>query len=220
MVNKKSQKKLQVDKINSSVVMVVAIAAFVVVFMLLASRALLMRMSYQNRVISAKETAREQLRDNLDQVDDLVTAYKAFAETPNNVLGGSSSGKSQNSGDNAKITLDSLPSQYDFPALTTSVEKIVKSTGSTVGSISGNDDEVSQQAQSKEGVIEIPFELTANGNYSSIFKLMKTFSLSIRPINVETAEFSGSNQDFSVSLSAKSYYQSVKTLEVKKKVIR
>ena len=85
MVNKKSQKKLQVDKINSSVVMVVAIAAFVVVFMLLASRALLMRMSYQNRVISAKETARDQLRDNLDQVDDLVTAYKAFAETPNNV---------------------------------------------------------------------------------------------------------------------------------------
>lgn len=220
MVNKKSQKKLQVDKINSSVVMVVAIAAFVVVFMLLASRALLMRMSYQNRVISAKETARDQLRDNLDQVDDLVTAYKAFAETPNNVLGGSSSGKSQNSGDNAKITLDSLPSQYDFPALTTSVEKIVKSTGSTVGSISGNDDEVSQQAQSKEGVIEIPFELTANGNYSSIFKLMKTFSLSIRPINVKSVEFSGSNQDFSVTLSAKSYYQSAKTLEVKKKVVK
>lgn len=220
MVNKKSQKKLQVDKINSSVVMVVAIAAFVVVFMLLASRALLMRMSYQNRVISAKETARDQLRDNLDQVDDLVTAYKAFAETPNNVLGGSSSGKSQNSGDNAKITLDSLPSQYDFPALTTSVEKIVKSTGSTVGSISGNDDEVSQQAQSKEGVIEIPFELTANGNYSSIFKLMKTFSLSIRPITVKSVEFSGSNQDFSVTLSAKSYYQSAKTLEVKKKVVK
>ena len=220
MSNKNSQKHSQVERLNSTAVLTVAISAFIVVFTLVASRALWTKMSYQNRVISAKETARDQLRDNLDQVDDLVIAYKAFAETPNNVLGGSSSGKSENSGDNAKITLDSLPSKYDFPALTTSVEKLVKSTGSVVGSISGTDDEISQQSKSKEGVIDMPFEVTAKGSYDGISELMKVLSLSIRPISVKSVEFSGTNQDFSVSLSAKSYYQPAKTLEVKKKVVK
>ncbi|HMS23363.1 MAG TPA: type 4a pilus biogenesis protein PilO [Candidatus Saccharibacteria bacterium] len=220
MNNKNSQKHTQVEKLNSAVVLTVAVSAFVIVFALVASRALWTKMSYQNRVISAKEEARDQLRDNIDQVDELVIAYKAFSETPNNVLGGSSNGKSENSGDNAKLTLDSLPSKYDFPALTTSVEKLVKSTGSKVGSISGTDDEVSQQDQSKEGVIEIPFDLTAEGNYASIVNLMKAFNLSIRPISIKAIEFSGTNEDFSVSLSAKSYYQPARTLEVTKKVVK
>lgn len=220
MSNKSSQKHTQVEKLNSAVVLTVAISAFVVVFTLVASRALWTKMSYQNRVISAKEEARDQLRDNIDQVDELVIAYKAFSETPNNVLGGSSNGKSENSGDNAKLTLDSLPSKYDFPALTTSVEKLVKSTGSKVGSISGTDDEVSQQAKSQEGVVEIPFDLAAEGNYESIVELMKVFNLSIRPINIKAVEFSGTNQDFSVSLTAKSYYQPARTLEVTKKVVK
>ncbi len=220
MANKKSQKRNQVEQINSSVVVVVAISAFMVVFALVASRALWTRMSYQNRVISAKEAARDQLRTNIDNVDELTTAYKAFVERPTNVIGGSSDSKLSNGGDNAKITLDSLPSKYDFPALTTSLEKLVKESNSSVNSITGTDDEIAQQTQTNDSVIEMPFELSATGSYGSIFKLTDIFNRSIRPIHITAIEYSGTNSEFTATTTAKTYYQPAKTLKAEMKVVK
>ena len=121
---RQSAKHLQINKANSNMVIIIAVAAFVVVFSLVASRALLEKSSYQRRVIAAKQKASNQLKANVEASKSLQASYKTFVSNPNNIIGGNPSGSGDNDGDNAKITLDALPSQYDFPALTSSLEKI------------------------------------------------------------------------------------------------
>lgn len=216
-----SQKRNQIDKANSTMFIVVAVTAFVVVFSLVASKALWARMSYQNRIIAAKEKARDQLEANIGTVDNLVVSYKAFVETPDNIIGGSPSGKGDKDGDNSKVILDALPSKYDFPGLTTSVEKILKNNGSSINSISGTDDEVAQStAVDSNSPVAMSFKMSANGTYDSTQKLLSLLQRSIRPVHIKQLDFSSNEKGVEVSVTADSFYQPEKTLTIKKKVIK
>lgn len=218
-----SVKKQQLIKANSSMVVIVGVTAFIAVFCLVASKALWTKMNYQNRVISAKEEARDQSRENIAASDELIKSYNAFVATDNNVIGGRSEGKGDKDGDNAQIILDALPSQYDFPGLTTSLEKIIKdNNGTDIQSISGTDDEVTQSAKDDNvnNPIEMPFELTASGNYDAVSNLISLFDRSIRPIYIGQLKLSGSNSELEIAITGKSYYQPARTLEIQKKVVK
>lgn len=222
MANQTSAKRIQINKANTTMVAVVAISAFIVAFSFVASRALWIRRSYQNRVIAAKEQAADQLAANIAAADELKTAYQAFVSTPENVIGGSFSGTGERDGDNAKIILDALPSKYDFPALATSMENILKNKNYKIENISGSDDEIAQAAA--EGLdsvpVEMPFEISATGDFKSIEDLMSILQRSIRPIRVQTVELTGNNSELTATVNAVTYYQPEKTLNIKTKVVK
>ncbi len=201
-------------------VITVGVAAFIVVFSLVASQALGKTMSHQSKVISEKEAARNQLTTNLETVDELEVAYKAFVETSSNVLGGNPKGTGDKDGDNAKIVLDALPSKYDFPGLTTSLEKVIKKNGNNINSISGTDDEVIQNANTADGPVEMPFIMSATGTYQSTQDLLSLLQRSIRPIQIKTLELSGTNNELVANISAVSYYQPERTLKVQTKEVK
>ncbi len=219
----KSNKHFQVDKANARMVLIVAAACFVTVFSLVGSKTLLSQRSYQARVIAGKEKAKKQLVANVDAVNKLVTAYQAFVSTPENVIAGSSTGTGDRDGDNAKIILDALPSKYDFPALTTSLEKILTDKSFKIESITGVDEEISQSdtaASSSPQPVEMPFQVTVTGNYDSIQNLLGVFEHSIRPINITSISLSGENGSMRLGFNAKTYYQPEKTLNITKKAVR
>src|SRR5689334_22008086 len=124
-----STKRIQVSKATATIVGTIAAAAFIAVFSLIASQALLSQRAYQSRVIAGKEKAKKQLEDNIKAVNVLSTQYKAFIGTSQNIIGGNPSGSGERDGDNARIVLDALPSKYDFPALAASLEKILGGGG-------------------------------------------------------------------------------------------
>jgi hypothetical protein len=140
-----STKRLQISKANARMVLVVAIAAFVSTFSLVALQALASQRSYQSRVIAEKEVAVAQLVANQEAVDSLKESYRQFVDRDDNVIGGNPTGQGDRDGDNAKIILDALPSTYDFPAVTSSVEKMLAERNYNIDSITGIDDEVAQQ---------------------------------------------------------------------------
>lgn len=223
MVNKLiSSKRLQIDKANASMVVFLAVAAFVAVFSLVASRALLSQRSYQSRVITEKKKALAQLKANNIAADQLVNSYKAFVSAPDNIIGGLPSGSGDRDGDNAKIVLDALPSKYDFPALATSVEKILTARNYKIQSITGIDDELNQSKASEVAIqpVEIPFETTISGNFDAAQGLLDVFQLSIRPIQIVKIEFSGADTTLNVSVTAKSYYQPQKTVKITLKEVQ
>ena len=217
-----SVKRLQITKANSRIVTVVAVAAFVVMFSLVASKALLGQRAYQSRVISGKQKAAKQLEDNVAAVDKLVQSYTVFIGSPTNVLGGSSPGPGSQDGDNAKLVLDALPSQYDFPALATSLEKILTAKNYKINSITGTDDEVNQQntAQPKPQPVDMPFQISISGNYVSMQDLISTLEKSIRPFQLQSIEFSGNDSDIRALIAAKTFYQPEKSLTITTKVIK
>lgn len=203
---------------------IVAGAAFVTVFCLFASQAVFSQTKYQARVVTEKEKALRQLKDNISNFDDLRHQYQAFNSASTNVIGGTNGGSGDNDGNNSKIILDALPANYDFPALTSSLEKILKDNGLKIASISGTDDEANQQNSSTSAnpkPVAMPFEFTIeNANYNAVQQLISVLERSIRPIQIDTLEISGGASDLTVDITGHTYFQSGKTVSITKKVVK
>jgi hypothetical protein len=219
-----STKRLAISKANAQMVAIVAVAAFVTIFCLIASRAVWSQTRYQARVTSKDETAHQQLQTNIKAFGSLVSAYKEFDSASTNIIGGSSTGGGANDGDNAKIILDALPDTYDFPALTSSIEKILKTGNFNISAISGTDDQINQQGNTSSPTpqaVSMPFVFTVTGaNYPSIQQLIKTLQSSIRPIQIDSMTLSGGANNMTLTVNAHTYYQPGKSLTIKKQVVK
>lgn len=218
-----STKRLAISKANAQMVGVVGVAAFVTIFCLVAAQAVWSQYLYQGRVTDAKTTANNQLKKNIDAYTDLSKQYEGFVSNSTNAIGGSSSGTGDRDGSNAKIILDALPPSYDFPALTSSIEKILSSGNLTVSNITGTDDQLAQQTNlssptPKPVPMPVSFTITG-GDYASIQKLIKTLQLSIRPIQIDTMTVSGGGNNMKLTVNAHTYYQPGKSLKITKTTI-
>lgn len=216
-----SNKRILIDKSNTSMVIAIALAAFISVFSIIASKALLGQRSYQSRVIKEKKIALARLKLNNKAATKLVGSYQAFVSSPENVIGGSSGGTGDKDGDNAKIILDALPSKYDFPALATSLEKILKGQNFKINGISGTDDELKQSAAVDTNTpVDMPFEVSVTGSYDSAQVLSDTFQRSIRPIKISKIHLSGKDDKLTILISAKTNYQPEKIFKISTKVVK
>lgn len=220
-----SVKRVAITKANAQVVGIVGVAAFISVFCLVSSRALWSQNAYVAKVSGLQQKAHVQLQANLKAADTLGNSYHDFTAKSTNVIGGNSTGKGDNDGDNAKIVLDALPSSYDFPALTSTIEKILTDHNFKVGSITGTDEELTQEAAAaatpSPAPIPMNFSFSVTGaGYDSVQDLMKVLQTSIRPIQVDTISLQGSATDMEVSVTAHTFFQSPKAVNVSSQVVK
>ncbi len=215
-----SLKHVQIDKANTVVVAVVAIAAFVLVFTGFAVNALLTQRSYQAKVIEEKETTRDILLENKNAAEELQLAYQQFDQAPVNVIGGMVDGDGQNDGSNTRIVLDALPSSYDFPALMTSIELILSSAGVNISAITGTDEElISRELDSAEEV-QMPFGFDVSTSYEGVKLLVSDFERSIRPFSLNTIEMSGDDADATLRVTGHTYFKPGIIFELGEKVVQ
>jgi hypothetical protein len=218
-----SLKRIGIDKTNARIVVITAVAAFLVVFFLVASYMLFTKLMYQNRVIGKKKAAVSQLQENIKARDSLVESYEAFEGAAQNILGGDPTGTGPKDGTNAKLILDALPSKYDFPALTASLEKLLLDQNVKITGITGTDEEVVQAEQQSSGSptpVEIPFEFSVSGDYAAIQRVISTLEQSIRPFQVLTTQITGDQADLTLKLTGKTYYQPEKGLRIDMQVVK
>ncbi len=216
-------KRALIGKANKSMVIATTAAAFVLVFTLVAGKSLLGQMAYQNRVIGVKKTALKRLHDDLSARDSLQSSYNSFVAQNPNVLGGDPKGTGDKDSDNATLILDSLPSTYDFPALTTSLEKIIGDQQLKILSIQGTDQETTEgpnQSSPAPQAVAMPFQISVNGSYQSIQNLTDIFLRSTRPFQIQTLDLSGDEASMTVTLGAQTFYQPGKTLNIKSEVVK
>lgn len=218
-----STKKIAIDKAYGTMMLAVGISAFIVVFSLVASKSLYSQMRYQNKVSSQKEKALKTLKSNLQTADQLTTSYKEFAGATTNVLGGNPAGDADRDGDNPRIILDALPSKYDFPALTTSIEKLLKDNNFSLTNMTGSDDEIAQSAQqSSENPqpIDMPFSVEVTASSQQGKSLMELFERSIRPMQIQKITVGNQSGQFKITITGKTYFQPEKNLNVRSEVVR
>ncbi|MEI6237559.1 MAG: type 4a pilus biogenesis protein PilO [Candidatus Saccharibacteria bacterium] len=207
-----SIKHIQIDKANTLTMIAVAATVSILVFSMVTIKSLLVQRSYQSKVISLRSKANKQLKANVKETKMLDISFRAFEETPESVVGTSDK--------NSKIVLDSLPSKYDFPALATSLEWVILSSGNKITGITGTDNEIeATQDSTNPQPIEIPFQISATGNFESVKKLISSLELSIRPIKILNINISGNDAELKINISAVTYYQPEKKLNVESKVI-
>lgn len=213
-----SAKRLAIDKANSTVLVAVGITCFVVVLCGVAGKSLIDQMKYQSKVIGQKEKTLTLSKKNEKSAQQLKTSYQEFASARENVLGGNSSGTADRDGDNARIVLDALPSKYDFPALTTSLEKLLAGNGFKIDSITGTDDEIAQSASESGGsiaVVEMPFTVGVTTSTTNTKQLLSLFERSIRPMQISKLSLKGQSDGVKVSIDGKTYFLPQKKFIVK-----
>lgn len=218
MADKKvSVKHVQIDKSQSSMLMVIVISVILSIFGLFATKALISKGVYQRRALHARRQVVSQLKDNYNSAQSLFTQYKVFAGQEPNILGGTIDGNSDKDGDNARIVLDALPSTYDAPALATSLEKIMTGRSITITSISVTDDPTtnSDEPQAQPKYTPIQFSFAGTGNFTSSKQLLQDFERSIRPFDMNTLEISGSDNELKLTAGMTTYFQPAKSLNLK-----
>lgn len=213
-------KRIQINRANTVVVIMASLAAFMITFTFFAGKAMLSQRSFQSRIIREKTIALKQLEANLITTETLESSYKAFVGQSSNVIGGLSTGKGDRDGDNAKIILDALPSKYDFPAMATSLEKLFKSNSYKLDNITGSDDEVAQSESKSVELVEMPFTVTLSGSYEGINEAMVTMERSIRPFHVNILSFTATDKEIGLTITAKTFYQPEKKLNITTKDVR
>lgn len=219
-----SAKQLAVSKASAQMLIVASVAAFVTIFSLVTCQSLLAQRSYQGRVVAEKEKVNIQLEKDAKAVAGLVKSYKKFKDQPINVIGGIKDGTGEKDADNAAIVLDALPNKYDFPALTSSLEKLFKERNIQITSITGTDDEIAQQAAAagaKPVAIPIPFSFSvSNMSYPSSQELINILERSIRPMQLESLTLTGGADDITLTITAHTYYQPDSKYNLTTKVVQ
>lgn len=219
-----SSKHIAISKSNAQMMIIVGVGAFITIFCLMASKAVLSQNRYQSRVIAAQQTAHQQLLDNIDSYNNLSQSYNKFNNASTNVIGGKKDGNGGNDGSNSKIILDALPDTYDFPALTSSVEKILAANGLKITSITGTDQQLSQQSNSSSTnpqPVQMPFGFTVtDASYASVAALIENLQASIRPMQIDTVDISGSVNNMTVTVTAHTYYQPQKKVSITQEAVQ
>lgn len=218
-----SSRRIAIDKANTRVMVAVGIATFVVVFSLFAGKALISQGKYHSKVIQQKKMTLKQLKSNTDAANQLDTSYKEFVGSSENILGGDPRGIGDRDGDNSRIVLDALPSQYDFPALATSIEKMLKDNNFAIQNITGTDDEIAQaqkKSESNPQAVEMPFTFEVKTSPNSAKDLIALLERSIRPIQVQKLTITEQTGQLSITVDAKTYFQPGKNLDVKKELVK
>ena len=216
-----SLRHMQIDKDNTYIVVAVAAAAACLVFALVSAQALWKQASYNRRVIEKKETTRDILIENKSSLTQLKDSYKAFVESPTNILEGSSTGTGNNDGDNAKIILDAMPSVYDFPGMITGFNKILNTGEFNKITITATDDELNQKANTIPGVVELPISFTIESKAEAAQAFLTRLNSSIRPVKAKTISFSGdTGGDMTITFDGYTYYQPKKVFDVTEEVVK
>lgn len=223
---KESTKALQIDKAQSSMIIVIAIGTIITVFSLTSTKALMSKAIYQNRVIQARHNSSKQLKEDIKNADTLVTQFKTVFEgtSPTNVIGGKndpSPGAQPPDGDNARVVLDALPTNYDFPALLTSMSKLLNSNGIGGSTIGGSDQSATNASAPVAKPEPHPIDLTlgGTGDYAKVQKLVNDLERSIRPFDITSLTLSGNESSLVATMNLITYYQTAKTVNINSKEI-
>lgn len=220
-------KRVQIDKTQSTMLAVITGATIITIFCLMSAKALLAQAAYQRRVVNANHAAVKQLQANVNNAKQLVTQYNQVFEgnSPSNIIGGqndSSNSAVPPNGDNARIVLDALPSKYDFPALLSSVSKVLNADGITAASVTGTDESATIKDDSGPNPQpqQIQLMVGGTGSYAQVQTFVQDLERSIRPFDVVKLSLSGPQNQLNFAMTLNTYYQPAKTLSIVTKEVK
>lgn len=223
-----TSKKLQINKAQSTIIIILASTVALSIFCLVSAKQLWSQAGFQRQVINAKRDAANALKADVMAAGQLTNRYNTIFNNPSstrNVLSGKNTASTQAQppdGDNARIVLDALPTGYDFPALISSLTKILNDNHIINPGISGSDQATTADDTPSAEPEPVPIQLTISGtgNASSVKRLIRDLERSIRPFDITNLQLRGSDAVMSVSINLKTYYQPAKSLTIGTKVIK
>lgn len=222
-------KHQQIYSTNKIMFIWVAAASVVISISLVMSYAIFQRMSFNQKVLSEKNTTVSNLDYNNSIVEDLNAKIRVL--NSNELLKNSTRNDDL---EPVSAVLDALPSVVNSTALGSSLQdKLLDIPGVRIESLNveavGGVEDASESNGSSgsatsvgEGEIAFQFELSSSG--SGRFDDMKTalnrLEKSIRPLNVNSVEIEQTKDKVTLKVRAVSYYSPEKKVELGQKVVK
>ncbi len=200
----KSKRSL-ISKANTTVLFAAGLTAVIVSVSIVTCRALISQRAYQDRVIAKKQTAKDNLANNIQDAAKLEDSFNALEK---------------NVTVNSKTILNALPSKYDIPALGTSIEKIATDGGYKLESFTSEDTSDVSKDSNDPKPVEIPFTVEISGNYDQIKRFTNDLQRSIRPFKILSLSVTGQDAALHATFKVVTYYQPAKNLEFKTEVVK
>jgi hypothetical protein len=222
----KKSKSMQMSKDQTTILGIVAVATIITIFCLTSARVLLGKAFYQQRVINARNASAKQLDKDYTDASTLSSQYKVFLGSGGeNIIGGKSDAGGNAAppdGDNRKVVLDALPTSYDFPALLTSMSRLLANDGIGAQAIGGSDQATAINSDPTYKPQPSSIQMTVSGasTYTGSKKLLSDFERSIRPIDITHLTLTGNDSNLTMSVNLTTYYQPAKTLKIPSKEIK
>jgi hypothetical protein len=219
-------RSLKDDKSESKLVITVAVAVVITVFCLVSSKTLFSQAAYNKRVLDARRAALDRLNSNVEAANTLVAQYQIFQTgSSTNIIGGKNStdpNLQPPDGDNARLVLNALPSRYDFPALISSMTKILDNNRVTTQLIDAKDEskDVTSEPSAKPKAETITLKVEGTADYNALRALVRDFERSTRPFDITNIDIRGSDANMAFNLTMNTYFQSALTLTLSMKEIK
>jgi hypothetical protein len=209
---------------NNLIVVLVIVTILVVGVTGLLGKMLVSTIIRDQKVVSAKIKADDQLKENLENAPKLVESYRSL-------------------GPLARVLEDALPTTRDFPSVLVTMENIGINSGVKLKAVSpalvasnGGGAEASNTATGTtqtSGTVEpttsssataptpqnFMFTTTFDGTYPSLLSFMRNLELSARPMRVVNMQLTGTGSALSGSVDVQTFYQTKAELPFSTEVI-
>jgi hypothetical protein len=105
-----------------------------------------------------------------------------------------------------------------------SLEQVLsKNPSTTLGSLGGTDEQLTQQSNQTSIhplPVTMPFSLSITASYANVQTLIETLQNSIRPINIQSIDLSGSDTQLVANVNANTYYQPEEIFNISSEIIK
>lgn len=208
------RKRQQIDSSKKTMFLSVAGVAFVVGICLVVSFFLAKQIIFHTKVISQKQSTISTLNSNISNIKELEKNIRALeAHDGLNVV------KVNEQGNALQSVLDALPTEPNADALGASLQR------NFVGAVGGLTlDSLTVDAANQEGGDSaegaISFSLTVTGSPDKMKELLVRFERSIRVIDVTSAELQAGENNLSLVIRGKAYYEPAQSVELETKVVK
>lgn len=194
-------KRALIGKANSTMLIVAVIGSVVVSMGLVVGKLLWDQHSFNSQIIGKKEIARDTLKENLDKIDELKRNLETLDRGQTN----------------SKTILDALPSQYDFPAVASSLDLLAEKALIPRGNFEFDGEDTAEKLTNSADPqpISIPFKATVVGDTTKIIDFLTKTELSIRPFKATKLAFKAEEgNNIELSFEGETFYQPRKSLEI------
>lgn len=215
------RKRQQIAKANRLMFIWIAVVSVVVGFAAVGSIFIFQKISYKEKVLTAKSNTVDALKKDNANIGALQDNIRVL-QTNQALM----SARVNSDEKPVQVVLEALPADANSLALGASLQQKLLSgvPGLTVNTLQVADLSDTGTAPATNGgkptTSEIPFSFEASGSYDAIKQVLENLEKSIRTINVSNISIQMSNGKLTIAVQAKAYYQSPRTLELYDRVVK
>lgn len=207
------RKRQQIKSANKAVFAWITAASIVLGISGVFAQFMVRQMLFNNTILGTLNTTNTNLTKSINAYDGLKSEVtKLVADSNLNALKKSSSSTA------LQVVIDALPTEENRVALATSMQnEVLGPSGVSIDAFSVVDGSVATATANQTAGDAQPFSFTfsISGTYAQVQQAIRNIERSIRPITIELIDMQGTDTQMKATIQAVTYYQPVKTVEVK-----